>query len=148
MGLKSINNAKQICLADFGIAVKTSKINVKQKVGTKYYTAPEIENMVNYGIASDIFSYGVVLFELLTFEQDYQMARRSERLKLADFKSLNTLAFNCVNSNPDERPTADAIVSHLDTCTKTFRKPQPKLRNPVASIERGDLSGTLQFTKQ
>lgn len=53
-------------IADFGFAIRSdSEIKTKYNVGTPLYMPPEalIENV--YSVKSDIFSIGVILYELL-----------------------------------------------------------------------------------
>ena len=61
-------------LGDFGIAkvLDTIEDNAKTQIGTPYYLSPEICESLPYGQKSDIWSLGVVLFELSALELPFQ----------------------------------------------------------------------------
>lgn len=55
-----------IKIADFGCAIKTTKLELTQAVGTSKYHPPEIHERICYqGLHHDLFSSGVVLFSML-----------------------------------------------------------------------------------
>jgi len=56
----------QIRLIDFGLATKFQEnVNIKQKVGTPRYMAPEIAYNQEYNFSADLWSLGIILYELL-----------------------------------------------------------------------------------
>lgn len=72
-----------IRLADFGMAKvlnkKKNKIYIKQKeeteeylMGTLEYMAPEIFTKKEYGIHTDLWSFGILLYEMLIGNVRYQ----------------------------------------------------------------------------
>jgi serine/threonine protein kinase len=88
-------------------------------VGTSLYASPEQINHKFYNERTDIFSLGVILFEMYSPKFDTQMERHSKiddaragRLT-QDFQSKWTfeskLILSCVSSNPSERPSAQEI---------------------------------------
>jgi calcium/calmodulin-dependent protein kinase I len=67
--IKSIEDSTQyeVRIADFGLAVFNPKDELlQQKCGTPGYVAPEIFYGEGYSYKADMFSLGVVLFNLLT----------------------------------------------------------------------------------
>lgn len=64
----------QIKLGDFGIAkvLEASKLYAKTMVGTPYYLSPEIIEGKPYNYSSDIWSLGVVLYEMTTLKHPFQ----------------------------------------------------------------------------
>ena len=52
-------------------------------VGTRGYTAPEVLRGEHYGTAADVFSFGIVMSELLTLRAPY-----SDFMKSKDGKQL------------------------------------------------------------
>lgn len=70
--IKSLNflvNKKRVCkLTDFGtakLAHATNKHHTERR-GTPLWMAPEVRDGLNYGLSADIFSLGIVLFEIFT----------------------------------------------------------------------------------
>jgi NIMA (never in mitosis gene a)-related kinase len=61
-------------LGDFGIAkvLDSSGDQARTQIGTPYYLSPEICENKPYGSKSDVWSLGVVLYELATLEMPFQ----------------------------------------------------------------------------
>ena len=56
-------------ITDFGISKKIGEENSNtktMKVGTSFYMAPEVVLTNNYSFKCDIFSYSIIMFQLLT----------------------------------------------------------------------------------
>jgi len=74
-------------LGDFGIAkmLNTTNQMVKTMVGTPYYLSPEIVEGKKYSFKSDIWSMGILLYEMCTLKPPF------------DANSLQYLALKIVN---------------------------------------------------
>ncbi|XP_078441786.1 putative serine/threonine-protein kinase PBL19 [Wolffia australiana] len=137
-------------LADFGMArmgPQDGRTHVTTTVvGTEGYVAPEYLKTGHLTSKSDVWSFGVVLFEMLTGRQCYEPARPKSDRKLLDWlktfplqgrrlrtimdprlenqysvsaaRSIATLAHNCLSSNPNSRPTMSQIVECLKACNR------------------------------
>jgi serine/threonine protein kinase len=57
-------------VADFGLAKYQAEVN-KTFCGTFQWCAPEVMSKTGYTIKADVYSYGVVLWELCTRQQPY-----------------------------------------------------------------------------
>eukprot|EP00397_Hematodinium_sp_SG-2012_P024073 GEMP01025059.1.p1 GENE.GEMP01025059.1~~GEMP01025059.1.p1 ORF type:complete len:556 (+),score=157.28 GEMP01025059.1:11-1678(+) len=112
----------QLKLGDFGIAkiLTATKDYAKTMVGTPYYLSPEIIEEQPYNFRSDIWSLGVVLYEMLTLRHPFD----ANSLHFLAVKILNgkypppqgyslgmeDLIRSMLRRDPQERPTAIDIV--------------------------------------
>ncbi|KAL8208349.1 hypothetical protein R6Q57_007761, partial [Mikania cordata] len=142
--LDSEFNAK---LSDFGLATmgpEGSNTHVTTRVmGTYGYAAPEYVNTGHLTTKSDIYSFGVVLLELLTGRRAMDKSRPKNEQNLVDWakpyltssrrvrtvidprlggqysvrgaKEVALLALYCVSLNPKDRPKMPAIIETLES---------------------------------
>lgn len=115
-------------LCDFGLSRKISnEINNKSAIqGTIGYVAPEIIIDTNYNIKGDVYSFGMVLYELLiqihcfkSLSQEnymYKYIFNEYRPPNKDNKIQEpywNLIKKCWDVDPNKRPTFDDIVDEL-----------------------------------
>ena len=112
-------------LGDFGISksLEGSLAQAKTVIGTPYYLSPEIISNVPYSYKSDIWSLGVLLYEMTTFKMPFDASSISElakKIKNGDFKKINSqiysnelkkLIYDMLNLNPNLRPSTKEILS-------------------------------------
>ena len=119
-------------LTDFSLS-KFFDVNEKKhtlKLCTPTYRAPEIVFLKNYGFAVDIWSAGVVAYELFTNTMlditDDNKALKFIKKKMHKFKSseMMDLIQKMLKENPDERITAKELLQLLD------------VQNPIKEINR------------
>ncbi|CAD8137720.1 unnamed protein product [Paramecium pentaurelia] len=84
------NNELIVKIADFGLSkyAQTNKIMTK-KVGTPYYQAPEVIYSQSYDNRCDIFSLGVIIFELALLQRQFKK-KEIESLKQKTFSQLHS----------------------------------------------------------
>ena len=113
----------------------------QQVVGTYGYAAPEYVETGHLTVQSDIWSFGVVLYEILTGRRALERNRPTAEQKLLDWvknypadgkrfsmimdprlrgdfspdaaKKIAKLADTCLNKNAKDRPTMNQIVESL-----------------------------------
>ena len=117
--LDADNNA---CVADFGLSGKMKEQGfLIGGAGTPNYTAPEILSRIHYGPKVDVYSYAIVLWEMLLKRvpfNDFQGDQIYDHVVTCNWrlplpqdspKALKRLITRCWSKNPDERPTFKEI---------------------------------------
>ncbi|XP_067846234.1 dual specificity testis-specific protein kinase 2 [Heptranchias perlo] len=111
-------------LGDFGLAEKIpDNVDVEKLsvVGSPFWMAPEVLHSEHYNEKADVFSYGIVLCEIIARVQadpDYLPRTVNFGLDYDAFQnmvgdcppSFLQLAFNCCNMDPKLRPSFPEIV--------------------------------------
>ena len=118
-----ITRANIIKLGDFGIARELSHTNqkVKTMVGTPYYLSPEIIQNKPYSFKSDVWSLGVILYELCMLRPPFNgESIHSLAVKIVDgkyqsippifSKELRNLVAACLAQDPNKRPSIALIL--------------------------------------
>ena len=110
-------------LGDFGISKKFQKTTDKAKtfIGTPYYLSPEIIDGKPYDSKSDIWSLGVLLYEMMTFKMPFNansLPMLSVKITRGQYtppptiytKDLRELVTKCLTIDPKIRPSIHEIL--------------------------------------
>lgn len=125
-----VSNKGEVKLTDFGVArpFDSSMTQVGQFIGSLTYASPEQVHGGKIDSRSDIFSFGVILFELLTGRTPFRATNPTDlaiKISQAEVPPLNQIRASipfeldaivrkCLRANPSERPqTAEQIVREL-----------------------------------
>ncbi|ETN78960.1 kinase domain protein [Necator americanus] len=114
-------------ITDFGATKKIKDEDEKRQslVGTYAWMAPEAYKFQQYSEASDVWSYGVVLWELLTRKDPHQghmpitvafiVSTKGIDLPIADDCPLKwkDIMQSCWNIEPDKRPTFASLLEQF-----------------------------------
>lgn len=126
-------NDGKVKLFDFGLAKElkvrdqVSENNYKntQFVGTRRYMAPEVFNSDTYGLAVDVYSFGILLWELFTLKiafdgltifqhSDFAYHRNGRpRILFGWPTSIKNLVKRSWSANPEDRPDFQFIMNEL-----------------------------------
>ncbi|MCA9082551.1 MAG: serine/threonine protein kinase [Planctomycetaceae bacterium] len=120
----------RVWVTDFGLSQPIEPSNAQSParlMGTLRFMAPE-RLSGNHDARSDIYSFGITLYELLTLKPAFEARNEDEMLHqvlnetpLSPWqrnpdvpRGLDTIVQNCIAKNPDERyPTADELLTDL-----------------------------------
>ncbi|KAL4360472.1 hypothetical protein GQ457_04G004690 [Hibiscus cannabinus] len=123
-------------LADFGVATKLTEadVNTHSVVGTPYWMAPEVIEMSGVCAASDIWSVGCTVIELLTCVPPYYDLQpmpalfrivQDEHPPIPDSLSPDITDFlrQCFKKDARQRPDAKTLLSHpwIRNCKRALR---------------------------
>jgi serine/threonine-protein kinase len=142
-------------ITDFGVAKLMDRVDSTtepyQCVGTPEYMAPEQaaqgKNGASVGPATDIYSLGVILYEMLTGRPPFQSPEPGEilrqvrheepvpprRLQPRISRDLETICLTCLHKDPRRRyPSAQALADDL----QRWLKGKPISMRPAGWLER------------
>ncbi|CAN6335785.1 unnamed protein product [Urochloa humidicola] len=142
-------------ISDFGLArifdSKDIQVNTKRVVGTYGYMAPEYASEGCFSVKSDVFSYGVLLLEIISGKRNsgfyhcgdffnllgytWQLWKDETWLDLVspllvsegsmmEIKKCIKIALLCVQENAADRPTMSDVVTMLSS--ELLPLPEPK----------------------
>jgi serine/threonine protein kinase len=118
-------------LFDFGLSRLLPSENerveggfVMSRVGTKHYMAPEVRNKQPYDLSADVYSFGVLIWELLSLSSARDVLRnhntKSDRQDGCPLpmcpcwpEGVSRLIYACVSDDPSKRPLMTEVRSTL-----------------------------------
>ena len=133
-------------ICDFGISRIDDGSPMTQMAGTPMWMAPEIINGKDYTLSADIFSFGMLLYEMNTFNKPFEMKKGTEIIE--DIKNGNRptipnnidknmrkLIQQCWDEEPSNRPPFVIIYKQLTEFTATFENcDKSKVRSFIKQI--------------
>ncbi|XP_028788523.1 cysteine-rich receptor-like protein kinase 10 [Neltuma alba] len=152
-------------ISDFGlakmVAINSQEGSTNRIVGTYGYMSPEYAMYGQYSEKSDVFSFGVIILEIISGKKNTSRQNESQYVdgllsyawkqwkeeKLLEILDLNIKEFGsynevircihigllCVQENPDSRPTMATVVSYLSN--DSIQLPLP--REPAFFLHDG-----------
>ena len=162
-------------LGDFGIAktFKNTMDKAKTMVGTPYYLSPEIIQGKPYDNKSDIWSLGVLLYEMMTFKMPFEantLPMLSMKIMRGNYtppssmytKDLREIVSKCLMVDPSRRPSIREIlkmpiiqnriknflteVEYKKEFTKTITKKYETKKKTIIKNRENAISGITEET--
>jgi len=116
-------------IGDLGLSIAYEKNgSITERVGTCHWMAPEVINNQKYTTKADVYSYGIIIWEVCTREIPYEyytkdniLFRVSVRKKRPSLKKIPydtpkkfvELMQKCWDQDPDNRPSFDYIIDYI-----------------------------------
>lgn len=124
-------------IGDFGFARKcklspvgkTSENDLSQNVGTYLYVAPEVKNSTVYDKNADIYSLGMILFEMY-----HKMGSGTERIEIME--KLKKQEFCDLNNIPDEFSNIRILVKSLLCHDPSLRETLKRIIKLLSPLEQ------------
>jgi len=123
-----VDESLRIKVADFGLArIKEDNVTMT-RCGTPAWTAPEVIRGEHYTESADVYSFGIVMWEVLTGKQPYAGCNfmnvtinilEGKRPLVpsdcpTDFEQMMT---SCWKAKPKKRPSMDDVLKFLDAAS-------------------------------
>ncbi|CAG5094320.1 Oidioi.mRNA.OKI2018_I69.XSR.g13450.t1.cds [Oikopleura dioica] len=156
--------SKQVLkISDFGLARARREQQSHEEfttAGTYAWMAPESIRSSNFSPASDVWSFGVLVWEILTGEVPYRgmeplqvalaVAQRQLRLPVPESipQILASVMRNCWEEEPNSRPEFDAIVVRLDCAQKELSVYDNQDSVNLQTTMRKQVCGMLEDLKE
>jgi serine/threonine protein kinase len=128
-----IDDKMRVKISDFGLSVIKPKgefVSSEVPKGTAIYMAPEVYEGEEYDEKCDVYSFGIILWEIYTRIEPYNDSRQvlsvgafCDAVCNENFRpdipddcpvKIKTLITNCWDPDPDSRPSFTDIVTTLD----------------------------------
>lgn len=140
-----IGNNGRVKVTDFGIARAVTSSTITQTgsvVGSVHYFSPEHAKGINTGEKSDLYSLGIVMYQMLTGRLPYvgespisvALKHLQENFEDPRFvnshipQSVENIILKATRKKPDERyDSAHEMLLDLDTCLRPDRLNEPKI---------------------
>lgn len=148
-----LTETKVVKLMDFGLARVVNQLHSEQSIigGTPYFMSPEQVEGAPIDHRTDIYSFGVCLFEMLTGQVPFPMENPGyhhlhtqapdPRTIKADLpESVCSLILRCLEKKPEDRPqSADNILDEIRRIGPELKKQSDLSQHTSSSsLERDD----------
>ncbi|KAM9984080.1 hypothetical protein ACTFIY_000759 [Dictyostelium cf. discoideum] len=134
----SFDPDSSICakISDFGTCKEINgKHELKSRAGTTRYMSPEILEGLPYTYSTDVYSFAILFFELLSGRVPFGEIPKKELLRFVRLgtrprldqdvfadNDISLILLACWNPNPRGRPTFDTLIDLLEKLLKKYKE--------------------------
>ncbi|XP_033082514.1 dual specificity testis-specific protein kinase 2 isoform X3 [Trachypithecus francoisi] len=152
--IKRDENGYSAVVADFGLAEKIPDVSMGSEklavVGSPFWMAPEVLRDEPYNEKADVFSYGIILCEIIArIQADPDYLPRTENFGL-DYDAFQhmvgdcppdflQLTFNCCNMDPKLRPSFVEIGKTLEEILSRLQEEEQERDRKLQPTAKGFL---------
>jgi len=122
-------SATIIKLCDFGVAEKIPERGfLTEVIGTESYMAPEVEQGKPYGVSSDMYGLGVLMYIMLCGYPPFEPENGIVDLEFPEeeWASMSPTVKDLISlllvSEPDKRPSAQEVLKNSWICGESTQK--------------------------
>lgn len=124
---------------------KDEAFQLTAKVGSPRYMAPEVTAGESYNLKADVFSFGLLVYQMLTGKTpwkglDYDWSTANKHVPKTWSTTLRLLMEQCQSPNHKERPTMSQCVSELQVAAATKEDPAATVES-TGTFDLGGLCG-------
>jgi len=159
-----IDDHGQSKLTDFGIARALDATHATQTgsyLGTALYSAPEQLQGEKVAPKSDVYSLGVTLYQAAVGETPFvgtpiEVASQHINKTPAEPSTLGArlsgmveaLILDCLQKNPERRPTAEEVHERLLDAAAHAARPTRRIQEPLISVEPPMIEHTRSYSSE
>ena len=147
-------------VSDFGLSIAHTLVTKGRKVDNPFWLAVEVMKGEEYTVKGDVYSFGVILWELLTCEEPFSeynttFLHKLETKIIAGLRptmpewcpvKYKNLTIKCWNSSPDERPTfSDVIILIEEIITDLQNAPPPTETRNLYNSNNNNTSSNMKI---
>eukprot|EP00803_Ostreobium_quekettii_P010595 evm.model.scf_1357.3 EVM.evm.TU.scf_1357.3 scf_1357:31823-34903(-) len=143
-------------IADFGLSMKMAKLQShisNQHAGTPFYMAPELCHKGVLSKKADVFSFGVLMWELYHSRKCYQASNAGMQYhpRFPKFPTVCPLLYAmlcvvCLSPKPEDRPDFDFIVKVFASMRRQFHSGKFSDADELRANNRGVAAGLGRMT--
>nr|AJC98586.1 AGAP013516-RB [Anopheles coluzzii] len=147
-----VNNGTVLKICDFGTVTDKSTLMTNNK-GSAAWMAPEVFEGSSYTEKCDVFSWGIILWEVIAREQPFKhidtsyaimwRVHQGSRPPLIDHcpKPIEQLMVRCWDKDPISRPSMKEVVNVMNALCKLFTGENEPIGNEFLPEDEDDSYG-------
>ena len=147
--LRHSSNSNNVRISDMGLCGEINNIDKTKIYGVMPYLAPEVLKGKPYTQAADIYSFGMIMYFVVTGKQPFANCAHDEILALNICNGIRPeinepeapkcyidLMKKCWDSNPDNRPSVAQMISLLNLFHSSYEFSRNKKTEKEQEIEK------------
>lgn len=110
------------------------------KVGSPRYMAPEIVDSGHYNLKADVFSFGIITYQIMTGKTpwkglSYDWSKGNSKIPKSCTSDTRLVLQRCLSPNPKDRPTMASCIKELETIAISTSKEDETLNSDPFTLD-------------